>query len=150
MTKGNVLQESALIRVYILVAEKRPNTAKLLRYLRVEGGHVVYRRTLLVGMPDEKAFVEELDSMPDVYNVRINDRLAEPGTWSVGGVTNSVVINGSANLQTRDGFGACKQADINMIAVVLVFKRMVDEIGTNRIAGSVFGNIVQTQSPGRD
>jgi hypothetical protein len=38
MTKGNVLQEAILICIYILVAEERSNTAKLLRYLRVEAG----------------------------------------------------------------------------------------------------------------
>ena len=77
MTKDELLQKAALICVYVLVAEERPNPVKLLRYLRIEGGHVVHRRTLLVGMPDEEAFVQELDSVPDVHNMPVDDSLAQ-------------------------------------------------------------------------
>src|SRR3984893_9697059 len=100
MTKEYVFQKAAPICVYILVAEKRPNTAKLLGYLRVEGGHVVHRRTLLVGMANEEAFVQELDSMSDVHNMPVDDSLAKPDAWSTGEVTDAIVIDRPANLQT--------------------------------------------------
>src|SRR5260370_40693330 len=61
-------------------------------------------------------------------------------------VTNPIVINRPANLQTRDGFGACKQPDINVITVFLVIGRIAGEMLKLRIAGSVSGNVVQTQS----
>lgn len=92
LSKGNVRQKAALICVDILVAEKRPNMADLLRYLRVEGGHVIDGRTLLVVMPDEEALVQEFDSMSDVYNVRIDDRLAKADSRSNGQITDPIVI----------------------------------------------------------
>src|ERR1700730_1286603 len=99
MTKGNVPQEAALVCIYILVAEERPNTTKLLRYLRVERGHVVYRRTLIEGMPDEEAFVQELDSMSNVHNMPVDDSLAKLCYIFPLGISNPIVINGPANLQ---------------------------------------------------
>src|SRR6266849_2835642 len=65
-------------------------------------------------------------------------------------VTNPIVINRPANLQTWDGFGACKQPDINVITVFLVIGRSAGEIVKLRIAGSVFGKVVKTQSARRD
>src|ERR1700704_1255174 len=141
MTKDKLLQEAALICVYVLVAEERPSPVKLSRYLRIEGGHVVHRRTLLVGMPDEEAFVQELDSVPDVHNMTIDDCLAQTGVCFMASVFNPIVINRSANLQTRDGFGACKQPDIDVITVVLIIDASFGEILKMRIAGSVFCNI---------
>src|SRR5260370_41397985 len=61
-------------------------------------------------------------------------------------LTNPFGKNRTANLQTWDGFGACKQPDINVITVFLVIGRIAGEIVKLRIAGSVFGNVVQTQS----
>src|SRR6267378_1087343 len=147
MTKDELLQKAALICVYVLVAEERPSPVKLPRYLGIEGGHVVHRRTLLVGMPDEEAFVQELDSVPDVHNMTIDDCLAQTGVCFMASVFNPIVINRPANLQTRDGLGARKQPDINVIAIFLVIGRLVGEIVKTRVAGSVFGNIIQSQSP---
>jgi hypothetical protein len=53
--QGNILENAALIGVYVLIAEKWSNAAKLFRDLRVEGGHVVHERTPLIGMPDHEA-----------------------------------------------------------------------------------------------
>jgi hypothetical protein len=43
ITKGDVPEYAVLICNDVMVAEERPDTAKALRYLRIEGGHVVYR-----------------------------------------------------------------------------------------------------------
>src|ERR1700683_5077388 len=98
-------------------------------------------------MSDEEAFVQELDFMSDVNDIPVDNGLAEPNVWSASQVTDTIVINRSANLQTWDGVGACKQSDINMIAVVLVYESIVVELGTNSIARSALRNIVQRQSP---
>ena len=79
MTKDELIQKAALISVYVLVAEERPSPVKLPRYLRIEGGHVVHRRTLLVGVPYQEAFVQELDSVADVHNMPVDDCLAQTG-----------------------------------------------------------------------
>ena len=77
MTQDKLLQKAALICIYVLVAEEWTNPVKLFRYLRIESGHVVHRRTLLVGMPDQEAFVQEFDSVPDIHNMPIDDCLAQ-------------------------------------------------------------------------
>jgi hypothetical protein len=120
VTQCDILEQSLLVGVDVLISEERPNTVKLLRDLRVEGRRVVNRRAPFISMPDEEAFVQELDSMPDVYNMRVDDSLAQLKGRSVVGVADLVMIDRSANLQTREGFRTREQAYVNMIAVVLI------------------------------
>src|SRR5208337_149230 len=93
ITKINVGQQAAHIRVYVLVAEERLSAAKPFRDLRVEGRRVVHRRCVLVGMTDEKAFVQEFDAMPDVNNVAVDNGLAEPDVWPLREIANPIVVN---------------------------------------------------------
>src|ERR1700730_3661258 len=97
-------------------------------------------------MPDEETFVQELDSMPDVHNMRVDDSLACPKGRSVAGVADLVMIDRSANLQTRDGFRTRKQAYVNVIAVVLIVDTRVTQVGTNGVARSVLRYVVQIES----
>src|SRR5258706_3212107 len=92
VTKENVLEKAAGICVDILIAKERPNMSELLRYLRVEGGHIVDPRILLVSMPDQETFVQELDSVLGIYHVRVHDGLAEAEAWPMSRVPDPVVI----------------------------------------------------------
>src|ERR1700682_643757 len=98
-------------------------------------------------MPDEEAFVQELDSMPDVHHMRVDDSLAQPKGRSVAGVGDLVMIDRPANLQTRDGFRTHKQAYVNVISGVLLVERRASQIGTNSVAGSVLRYVIQIHSP---
>src|SRR6202049_1320734 len=98
-------------------------------------------------MPDKETFVQELDSMPDVHNMRIDDSLAQSGGRLTVGVGDLVMIDRPANLQTRDGFRTRKQAYVNVIAVVLIVNSRASQIGTNSVAGSVLRCVIQIYSP---
>src|SRR3984893_13573865 len=97
-------------------------------------------------MPDEEAFVQEFDSMLDVHNVCIDDSLAQHRDRFMCGVADSVMIDRSANLQTRDGFRTRKQAYVNVIAVVLIVDTRATQVGTNGVARSVLRYVVQIES----
>ena len=44
-------------------------------------------------MPDQEAFIQELESVSDVHNMSVDDGLAEPDTWSSHEVTNLIMID---------------------------------------------------------
>src|ERR1700723_3526330 len=99
-------------------------------------------------MPDEEAFIQELDSVSDIHNMSVDDGWAEPDTGSSREVANLIMIDCPADLQARYGVGPREQADIYEITIVLIFYYVAVELGTNRIAGPVFRNVVKTQSAG--
>jgi len=71
ISETHVRQCAARICIEVLKAEKWPHVPDLLRNLGVGAGHVEHIGAAGLRMPNENAFVQELQSMLNIYDVRI-------------------------------------------------------------------------------
>src|SRR5439155_22340751 len=98
MAKKYVFKDAARIRIRVLVPKKWTNLLEALGKLGIERRHVEHGLAVLLHVADQEAFVEELYPMSHVYNVRIHDGLAKPGSRREIVVGYLVVVERAAEL----------------------------------------------------
>ena len=98
MAQKYVFKDAARIRIRVLVPKKWTNLLEALGKLGIERRHVEHGLAVLLHVADQEAFVEELYPMSYVYNVRIHDGLAKPGSRREIVVGYLVVVERAAEL----------------------------------------------------
>ena len=98
MAQKYVFKDAARIRIRVLVPKKWTNLLEALGKLGIERRHVEHGLAVLLQVADQEAFVEELYPMSYVYNVRIHDGLAKPGSRREIVVGYLVVVERAAEL----------------------------------------------------
>ncbi len=98
MAQKYVFKDAARIRIRVLAPEKWTNLLEALGKLGIERRHVEHGLAVLLHVADQEAFVEELYPMSYVYNVRIHDGLAKPGSRREIVVGYLVVVERAAEL----------------------------------------------------
>ena len=68
---------------------------------------------------------------------------------TTGEIADLIVIDRAPYPQPRNRFRTQKQSNVEMVAVIFIITSDAVEIGPNRIAGTVFGHVIEAPFAGR-
>ena len=101
---------------------------------------------MLGRVPDQKAFVQELNAVSDVNYVSVHDGLAYANVCPGFQPADFVMVKRAANFQPGHSFRTSEESKIDLVAVILIVRDAgTVQLWPDSVARAVLEKIVQAQ-----